>query len=544
MLDETSADRHARVVSVVETATQTSAQALARITNVRSAAQAIATEAANFSRQLQEMDGLSGSIETDNLLSGAGRTAIECAQSLDSLNTWELQALLQMSERRALEMKFISLMVKTDAATAATKSARASSFAEDLEKLANSARATTRDVTEAARPIGGKIKGARMSLQGCGDLLLRQSQTLEKQKRHCTTLLHERDAQMATFEAEAQSIAKVSGACIAELVPRLQFADAFSQRLHNTRRFLEEAEKSGQSARPEVLAMAAMQLKALAWDNALERNFVCTALTRLLKAAKAAQQVLSSSHADTGVQKWVMAMADTVGLTTSTIDMAHQQMRMAFDRIDDAFSATANVTTAIQAFEALVKKLHIEALNGAIAVNQSRASHSATYVLAAEVRSAATQCAENLKACTSELGAIDTSLSKIDRTAIEKELAALVSAQNNAKAAQEAQTLSLGAQAETRSNLADNVYAVIAACEDTLRSFARGAEMEAALVDLADDLSTNPFIYATADEIDWIWPFYTTQSERDIHSMLVGAPENAESDASAEDDDELDGFLF
>ena len=436
-------------------------------------------------------------------------------------------------------------MVKTDAATAATHSARASSFAEDLERLANSARSTTRDVTEAARPIAAKIKSAKITLSSCGDALTRQSVAIKRQERHCQSLLATRDAQMATFEMQARDLSSTTTAEIAKLVPRLQFADAFSQRLHNTRRFLEAAEEKGLGQDRAVLSLAAIQLLTLAADCVFERHAASKALSALREACEQAQTILVASDRDDGVQAWVHAVAEQVAMSAATIDTARQQMGLAFERIDDAFSATANVTAAIHNFEDLVKKLHIESLNGAIAVNQSRASHSATYVLAAEVRSAATQCAENLKACTDELAVIDDALGNIDRSAMERELETLTEAQSNARDIQAAQAANITAQAETRWNLAENVNAGVVACGDALEAFARNQEIETRLATLADSLSERPFDDVSLGQLDWVWPFYTTQPERDVHNFIVGPVEGGTLQSNdLEEDDDLDGFLL
>ena len=537
--------RQDQIAKTVEDAANTSAEALARISMVRDAAGRISEQATSLSRLVEEMDGLGDQADPESLLGGAGRSAKKGAGVLDTMNTWELQTLLEMSERRALKMKFISMMVKTDAATESRSSEQTSGFADDLEQLVSTVRATTRAASKGAQPIPRKVNSAKEELVSAAKSLRKTAGDLDRQKRHSKSLLAARDQEINRFNTEAQAISMTSGEQISRLIPILQFSDAFTQRLENTKRFLDDAEVKDQDTRAQASYLAARQIELLAADSRRERTNAAGAIDQLFDASMRSYQILLGKKNDDAVARWVTASTEVLTMTADAIEVSSKQLGKAFDRVDDAYAATSDVTAKIREFDDLIHVLHIEALNGAIAASHSDNTRSAAYVLAAEVRVAAGECAEILSACMQELGRTESKLGDLDREAIETAVAALSNGLEVARDLQEAQRRNIEEQSSARDLLSMALKDVLKACRQARQAFHSGATMESALEALAATLAAEGSNAATSDGVAWIWPYYTTQAERALHESLVGPVSGEAGDNSEnEEEDDLDGFVL
>ena len=536
--------RQEQVRLTVARAAETSAEALNRIETVRTAVAKISEEASSLSDLIRSLDEMGAADDPEEMLRRAGGAAEACAGVLDTMHMLELQTLLEMSERRALKMKFISMMVKTEAATASRSSAQTSGFADDLERLVGTVRDTTRSATKAAQPIPRKVNSARDSLNTASEILRRKSNALLSQKNIATGLLSARDYDMEEFEQEAQAISQASGQQIARLVPILQFSDAFTQRLENTKRFLDDAATCGADVRADASHLAALQLETLAADNQSERTAAAEAVNHLFDASMRSYQVMLSNKNKDAVQKWVAAAAAEVAVTADAIEISSKQLGDAFRRVDDALQATKEVTQTIREFDDLVHILHIEALNGAIAASHSDNTRSAAYVLAAEVRVAAGECAEILSACMDELGRIEGTLARLDRKGIEASVAALSEGLIQARARQSAQSENMQDQNASRKRLSAALQEVLAACRAARQTFHSSKTMERALQELAVALREEGSETINPENIAWIWPYYTTQPERELHTSITGSTAHGTDELDGEDEVDLDGFVL
>ncbi|WP_114287408.1 hypothetical protein [Candidatus Halocynthiibacter alkanivorans] len=533
-----------QVDGAIEFAVAKSASILSRLRSVRGASELITSASDSLHGLLGQFENTDSQSETAGLLASASRSAQLSASTLEELDTHKLSEHLRYAKRHMKELEFIAMMIKIEASLPSQHTEQSTAFVNDLLNIVSILDNTTAAAIERVGPVQGKIREADQALQATAQSLTQQVTEVAGERENADALQRARDTHMQALGQEAREVSRSTAEQISQLIPRLQFADAFVQRLQNTKRFIDDAGAHAGSSTAEVLAVAAQQVKALNEDTRAERHGSVAALEALLTATEHAVRLLSENDANDGLGAWLQANASAVALNRMVIEASRGEMLFAFRQIDDAQTAMAQANEIISKFVPLVRSLNCAALNGALLASRSSSgTNSVSYALAAEVQSVGLQCGRQMTDGASVLCVVSDSLSRVDRSGMEEKIRQLAGELNMAKAQQEqAQSLTFELR-QARQYLSEGAGALLEACHAAHQTIEDSKKMELDLERLMSTLGSFDTTGIAAGSVQWITGFYTTEPERALHLMLFGDGGGLVAEAPELDDDLLD-FLM
>jgi hypothetical protein len=543
-MDYETSDIGRQVDGAIEFAVTKSASILSRLRMVRGASATITSASETLHGLLGQFENSDSQSETAGLLASASRSAQISAGTLEDLDTHKLSEHLRYAKRHMKELRFIAMMIKIEVSLPSQSTVQSIAFVNDLLNIVDILGSTTEAAIVRVAPVQGKIRDADQALQATAQSLTQQLREVAGERESANALQRARDNQMQALGEEALEVSRSTAEQISRLIPRLQFADAFVQRLQNTKRFIDNAGIHAGSTTEEVLAVAAQQIKALNEDTRAERHASVAALQTLLAATEQAVRLLSENDANDGLGAWLQANSSAVALNRMVIESSRGEMLFAFRQIDDAQSAMSQVNEIISKFVPLVRSLNCAALNGALLASRtSSGTNSVSYALAAEVQNVGLQCGRQMTDGASVLSLVSDSLSRVDRSGMEEKIRQLASELNMAKAVQEqAQSLTFELR-HARQCLAEGAGALLEACNAAHQTIEDSKKMELDLERLMSALGSFDTTGIAADSVQWITGFYTTEPERAVHVLLFGDGGGLVAEAPELDDDLLD-FLM
>jgi len=511
------------VDTAIDFAVDESARILSRLRAVRAASDMITSASDTLHALLERIEHASLQSQTSELLGEARLSVQASASALKNLNADDLTEHLSCAKRHMKELQFIALMIKIDTAAPSHATSQSAKFAYDLSALVTVLDSTTKTAMTRVDPIHNHIREAYRSLHDTTVGLTRQVEDIATQKDNSAALERARDSQMRALSQETRQISDDTTAQISQLVPRLQFADAFVQRLQNARRFVEDAKAHPGTDKQDVMAVAAQQLQALCADTRVERQASTAALDLLLDAASQSPGLLASDDNNDGFGAWLQANATTVSLSTQVIKASHSLLLSAFRKIDDAHAVAEQVNETISKFAPLVQTLKYTAINGSLIASKSSSTSGAAKVLTAEIQTIGTQCGQRMTDSAASLVQIKDILAQVDRAEIEARIGQLADGLDGAKAAQEGLQHLTSELNSSRQRLSQGVNALLDACRDARETIQDGEEM---VQDLERLISTDIGLDTsriTAHDVQWISDYYTTEPERTLHHLLLEA---------------------
>lgn len=525
-------------------AMDTSVTALSRMRGVRTAAGGISGAVDDLKDVFTTGGADAVATDTTTLLSTAGRTTEQSAKILSEVDAARLQLTLRRAQRGSLELKIVALMVKINAAQLASTISGSNGFVSDLTALVGNLSDTVARAQRMATVIIARISDAAGDLADAAGLLKEQTAVMENLQEKANALLSDRNAYLITFGAEAEAVSQACQKQISRLVPCLQFADAFTQRLHNANRFMAEARSRNAQSVLMARDLAARQIAELAVDNGAIRADTEDALDQIHQVVFRSAQVLTPTADNDGTGAWFSAAGEIVTRNVELIATLRSSLTATFAKLEAADGAMADVTTAVREFDALAITLNLVAINGAIAASQSSQAGRAAYLLATEVQSVARNCAAQLEETRAELSAIQASLSKVDRDGLAQQLDRLSTVQTDVQAERDAQQTRIVVGRQAQENLAQNLTALMVACRAARETIQKSADMDGALTAMATTLRPPAEVEHSVDSSDWIRGFYSTTEERNLHDSLVGTGPSAAEVVSDDLDDDLEGFVL
>jgi hypothetical protein len=543
MVNETSGIG-SQVDGAIEFAVAKAASILSRLRSVREASGKITSASDGLHGLLEQFGGAETQSETAGLLASASRSAQTSASSLEDLDTHKLSEHLRYARRHMKELEFIAMMIKIEASLPSQHTLQSTAFVNDLLTVVATLNSTTEAAIERVGPVQGKIRDADQALQATAQSLTQQLREVAGERENADALQRARDNHMRALGQEACEVSRSTAEQISQLIPRLQFADAFVQRLQNTKRFIDDAGAHAGCTTEEVLVVAAQQIKALDEDTRTERLASTAALEALLAATEQAVRLLSENETNDGLGAWLQANSSAVALNRMVIEASRGEMLFAFRQIDDAQSAMAQANEIIAKFAPLVRSLNCAALNGALLASRSSSgTNSVSYALAAEVQSVGLQCGRQMTGGASVLCLVSDSLSQVDRSGMEEKIRQLAEELNMAKAQQEqAQSLTYELR-QARLSLSEGAGALLDACHAAHQTIQDSRKMELDLERLMDTLGSFDTADIAAVSVQWITGYYTTEPERALHVQLFGEGGGLVAEAPELDDDLMD-FLM
>jgi len=533
----------AYVDTAINFAVDESARILSRLRDVRAASDMITSASNRLHDLLEQIEQASLQSETSELLGDARLSVQTSASALKDLNADDLTGHLSSAKRHMKELQFIALMIKIDTAAPSHATSKSSEFAYDLAALVTVLDSTTKTAMARVEPIHDHIRDAYRALHDTTVGLTRQVEDIAKQKDNSAALERARDSQMRELSQGSRQISDDTTAQISQLIPRLQFADAFVQRLQNARNFIEDAKDHPGTEKQDVMAVAAQQLQALCQDTRLERQASTAALDLLLDAASQSPSLLASDYNSDGFGAWLQANSTAVSLNTQVIRASHSQLLSAFRKIDDAHAVAEQVNESISKFAPLVQTLKYTAINGSLIASKSSATSGAAKVLTAEIQNIGTQCGRRMTDSAASLVHIKDILAQVDRSEIEARIGQLADGLDGAKAAQESLQHLTSELNLSRQSLSEGVNALLDACRDARQTIQDGEEI---VQDLERLISTDIGLDTsriTAHDVLWISDYYTTEPERALHHLLFGGEATIEVETPDMDDDLADFML-
>lgn len=527
-----------------DAALDTSVTALSRMRNVRDAAGGISGAVEALEQAFSTGDAEAVATDTTTLLAAAETAIGRSAKTLSQVDAARLEVTLRRAQRGALELKIVALMVKINAAQMANAISGSNGFVSDLTALVGNLSDTVARAQRMATVIIARIADAAGDLADAAAVLRQQSAVMQALKEKADALLLERNRHLDTFSAEAETVAQACQKQIGRLVPCLQFADAFTQRLHNAKRFMAEAQGKTPLAVLSARDLAARQIVELAVDNGRIRVDTEDALDQMHQVVFRSAQVLTPEGKSDGTGGWLAAAGEIVTRNVELIATLRSSLSASFDKLATADEAMADVASAVREFDALAITLNLVAINGAIAASQSSQGGRAAYLLATEVQSVARNCAAQLEQTRGELSAIQTSLSQVDRDGLAKQLERLSTVQADVQAERDAQheRIEIGRQAQE--NLAENLTSLMVACRAARETIQKSADMDEALTKMASTLRPAEEVEHSPESSGWIRAFYSTTEERDLHDQILGDEREEVIDPSGDLDDDLEGFVL
>ena len=532
-----------QVDGVIEFAVAESARILSRLRSVRAASDMITSASDTLHGLLEQIETAGSQTETTMLLADAKRSVQDSASVLEDLTAQDLIEHLNCAMRHMKELKFIAMMVKIDAADPSRASINTSAFSADLETLVGTLDGTTKTARLRVEPIQAKISEAYQTLHETACGLTQQVEEMSSMADSTAVLKSARDQQMSALGQEARQVSRDTAMQISRLVPRLQFADAFVQRLQNTQRFLEGADLHPETPKQQVLAVASLQMKALRADTRAERNASTAALDALLLATSQSADLLSEKETTDEFGEWLQASASTVALNTKVIENSRRQLLLAFQHIEDAHAVAAQVNDTISKFLPLAQTLKYTAINGSLLASKSSSKKSASYVLTAEIQTVGKKCGQRMTDSAAALLKINDVLSKVERSKLEEKIKQLASSLETAETAQDSLQSLTRELRQTRHLLSEGVTALMDSCHDARRTIQDGEVMLEGLECLIITDESADTMGMDASGLQWITTYYTTEPERALHQKLFGGMVDPVSKTMDEDDD-LDGFLL
>jgi len=532
-----------QVDGVIEFAVAESARILSRLRSVRAASDMITTASDTLHGLLQQIETAGSQSETTGLLADARQSVQESAGVLEGLTAQNLIENLNSAMRHMKELKFIAMMIKIDTADPSHASISSNAFAADLEALVATLDGTTKTARERVEPIQSKIAEAYKTLHEAAYGLTQQVEEMTALADNTAGLKQARDAMMAALGHEARQVSCDTSMQISRLIPRLQFADAFVQRVQNTQRFLENADQQPGTPKQLVLAVASLQMKALREDTRVEREASTAALDALLSATSQSAGLLSEKGAGDEFREWLQASASTVELNTQVIETSRRQLLSAFQHIEDAHAVAAQVNDTISKFVPLAQTLKYTAINGSLLASKSSSKKSASYVLTAEIQNVGKKCGLRMTESASALANINDVLSRVDRSNLEEKIKQLAGSLEQAETAQDSLGNLTQDLRQTRHSLSEGVAALMEACHDARKTIQDGEVMLQGLECLIETEGSLDIGNVDASTVQWITAYYTTEPERALHQQLFGGMGEPVPDV-LEDDDELGDFLL
>lgn len=541
MLDGT--ETGTEVTGVIDFAVAESARILRGLRSVRAASDVITTASDRLHSLLEQIEAAGAGSESSGLLADARKSVQDSAGDLKDLNAQDLIEHLNSAMRHMKELKFIAMMIKIETAGPAYSGMKAGAFANDLEALVGTLDEATKTARERVDPIQGRISEAYKALQDTALGLTLQVDKMADLAGCTADLKQARDGQMTALGQEARQVSSYTALQISRLVPRLQFADAFVQRVQNTQRFIEGAGQNPETPMEHVLAVASQQMKRLREDTRVERDASTEALEALYVATSQSAKVLTENDTSDDFGRWLQASATAIEMNTQVIEASRLQLLSAFQHIEEAFVVADKVGDTISKFLPLAQTLKFTAINGSLMAAHSSSKQSASDVLTAEIQSVGKKCGEKMTASAAALVNINDILSHVDRSGLEEQIKLLAGSLKKAEVAQVSLQNLTHELSETRLHLSEGVTALMVSCRDARRTIEEGEAMVHGLETLIDTGGASDLDRIQADGIQWIIPYYTTEPERSLHQQLFGGGLDPVEETFDLDDD-LDDFLL
>lgn len=532
-----------QVNGVIDFAIAESARILVRLRSVRAASDVITKAADELHGLLEQIEAAGAQSQSCELLAEARVSVQDSACGLKELTALDLIEHLNSVMRYMKELKFIAMMIKIDAAGPSHSRLKASAFADDLEVLVGTLDETTKMACMRVEPVQTKVLDSYQALQETALGLAQHVDQMSGLAGHTADLKRARDTQMSVLGKEARQVSSTTALQISRLVPRLQFADAFVQRLQNTQKFIEAADQHTEASREQVMAVASLQMKALMEDTRVERNASTDALDALFVATSESATELSVKDTADDFGEWLKASASVVQLNTKVIEESRRQLLSAFQHIEDANTVADQVSETISKFLPLVQTLKFTAINGSLMAAQSSSKKSASNVLTAEIQSVGKKCGQRMTDCAAALLDINKILSLVDRSKLNEQIMQLAENLGKAKITQENLLNLTREMNQTRRLLSDGVTALLDACKDARQTIQEGEAMLHGLDHLIDAGAGFDVGNSDSKSLEWITAYYTTEPERALHRKLFGGVLEPVAEI-LDDDDDLGDFLL
>jgi len=532
-----------QVDGVIDFAVAESARILSRLRSVRAASDMITSASDRLHGLLGQIEATGSQSEITGLLADARQSVQDSASELQDLNAQVLAEHLNSAMRHMKELKFTAMMIKIDTADPSNASINSNAFAADLEALVATLDGTTKTARERVEPIQAKISEAYRSLYETAFSLAKQVEEMTSLADNISALKQARDTQMSALGQAARQVSCDTALQISRLVPRLQFADAFVQRVQNTQRFIEDADQHPETPSHLVFAVASLQMTALRDDTHVEREASATTLDALLRATSQSAELLSEKDTSDEFGEWLQASASAVALNTQVIETSRRELLSAFQHIEDAHAVAAQVNDTISKFAPLAQTLKYTAINGSLIAAKSSSNKSASYVLTAEIQSVGKKCGQRMTESAAALLNLNEVLSRVDRSKLEEKIKQLASSLENAGVSQGSLRDLTRELHETRHHLSEGVTALMEACQAARQTIQDGEVMLQGLESLIETGGSSDIVGIDASALQWITAYYTTEPERALHQRLFGGTAEPVPEVSGEDDD-LAGFLL
>ncbi len=532
-----------QVDGVIDFAVAESARILSRLRSVRAASDMITSASDTLHDLLGQIETTGSQSETTGLLAGARGSVQDSANELEGLSAQELVEHLNGAIRHMNELKFIAMMIKIDTADPSNASIDSNAFAADLVALVGTLDETTKTARQHVEPIQPKISEAYQTLHETAFSLTQQVEEMTSLADSIAVLKQARDTQMSALGQAARQVSCDTAMQISRLVPRLQFADAFVQRVQNAQRFIEGADQHPETPSHLVFAVASLQMKALRDDTHVEREASATTLDALLRATSQSAELLSEKDTSDEFGEWLQASASAVALNTQVIETSRRELLSAFQHIEDAHAVAAQVNDTISKFEPLAQTLKYTAINGSLIAAKSSSNKSASYVLTAEIQSVGKKCGQRMTESAAALLNINDVLSRVDRSKLEEKIKQLANSLENAGVAQGSLRDLTRELHETRHHLSEGVAALMEACQAARQTIQDGEVMLQDLESLIVADGSSDIVGIDASALQWITAYYTTEPERALHQRLFGGMADPVPE-TLEDDDDLGDFLL
>jgi len=531
------------VDSAIHYAVQESAQILSRLRDVRSASDMISSASTSLHDVLGEIEQQSREPNTTAVVGEARRAVHASASTLKDLNVDDLVGNLRRAMRHMKELSFIAMMIRIDAARSSHAAAKSAGFATDLSTLVTMLDSTTQAALDFVGPINAHIDDAWRALQDTAVGLNRHVKEITNQKLCTAELQQVRDSHLLELSKEIYQISTDTATQISILIPRLQFADAFVQRLQNTQRFVEQAKEHPETTMQVVLGVAAQQIRSLCADTRVERKASIEALDALFDTASHSTKVMSDENLTNGFEAWLQANITATMLNVQVIKSSHGQLTHAFQKIDDAQVDTVRVSEAISKFGPLVQSLKFTAINGSLMASNSSSKTGASYVLTSEIQNIGKQCGQSMTDGMAALNHFNNILAKVERSEIEEMIRRLTRESDASKVTRSSMEQMTEELNRSRQCLVEGVHTLMEACRRARVTIQEGASMVQDLECLFDaDIGMDNSGVSAAD-VEWIYNCYTTEPERKLHQSLFGGESSQVIEISEVDDDLADFML-